>query len=252
MNNNVLIMTATVIPSKGMPGLIRVDPAVRLEDYRRALIHYLDLLGKGIDAIVFAENSNADLSVLHSTVAQSGHTGRVEFVVFDGTDQPPSHGRCSGEARILDQVMANSKVVASSADNCVFWKVTGRYMVKNLSLLVRRRPRRFDLYCDLRRSRTPWADMRFMAWTKPGYSQMLAGIAEDIREDAHGGRPGEVSLYHTLLRRIVGHNAVTSLTREPLIDGVRAFDERNWNQGRQKAVYHLRAIQRVLFGRVWI
>lgn len=249
---NVLIMTATVTPPPGAPGLTRVDPKVRLEDYRSSLVFYLGLLGKCLDAIVFAENSGADLSILRAAVAEAGHVGRVEFMVFNDMDRPPSHGRCSGEARILDYAMANSRIVAEARDNSVFWKITGRYKVRNLEAVMANRPPHFDLYCDLRHSRTPWADMRLMAWTKLGHSQMFKGIGEAIREDKNGGRPGEETLFYELQKRVVGGNSVTCLTREPLIDGVRAFDNQNWSQGRQKAVYYLRSLQRRLLQRVWI
>lgn len=245
-------MTATVTPPPGAPGLTRVDPAVRLEDYRSSLVFYLGLLGKCLDAIVFAENSQADLSVLRAAVAEAGQAGRVEFLVFDGMDRPPSYGRCYGEARILDHAMAHSRIVTEARDNSVFWKVTGRYKVRNLEAVLASRPPQFDLYCDLRHSRTPWADMRLMAWTKSGHAQMFKGIGEAIREDTNGGRPGEETLYHELRQRVVGRCAVTCLTREPLIDGVRAFDNQNWSHGRQKMVYYLRSLQRMLLlRRVW-
>ncbi len=250
--SHVLIMTATVTPPAGAPGLTRVDPKVRLEDYRTALLHYLGLIGTELDAIVFAENSNADLSSLRDSVALSGHDDRVEMVVFDGMDMPPSYGRCCGEALILDHAMATSKIVAAASPGTIFWKITGRYRVRNLATLIRRRPEQFDLYCDLRNFRSPWADMRFMAWTKNGYERMFKGIGHAIREDTRDRRPGEEILYHELRRRVVPGRAVTCLTREPLIDGVRAYDNQNWSQGRQKTIYWLRQIQRIVFRRVFL
>jgi hypothetical protein len=245
---NILIMTATVTPNQGLPGLIRSDPAVRLQDYRRSLASYLALLGRTLDAIVFVENSNADLLELHDLAAP--HADKVEFIVFHGTDHPPAYGRCYAEAELLDYAMAHSQTVAAAGPHAVFWKVTGRYHVKNLPQLIRHRPKRFDFYCDLRRFRAPWADMRLMAWTKAGHAQIFQGIGPALREDLNNGRPGEESLYRELSRRILGRQAVTRLTREPLIDGVRAFDNANWSSGRRLAVYYMRQAQRLVLGRV--
>ena len=44
---------------------------------------------------------------------------------------------------------------------------------------------------------------------------------------------------------------MASFRREPLIDGVRAFDNRNWSQGRQRLVFLARDAQRRLLNRVY-
>lgn len=247
---SVLIMTATITPPLDAPGMNRKDPAVRLDDYLNALRHYLELIGPVIDAIVFVENSSSDISRLKLLAEDRGMGDRVEFLVFDGMDRPASYGRCYGEARILDFAMTHSRVIAASALNAVIYKITGRYKVMNFSRMKRSRPRVFDLYCDMRSARGYWADMRFMAWTRTGYDRCLRGISDEIREDTHNGRPGEESLFFALQRRIGNANVVSSYRREPLIDGVRGFDNVNWSHGRQRLVYWFRDVQRLLLRRV--
>lgn len=249
---NTLIMTATITPPAGAPGLMRTDPKLRLEDYRSALIYYIGFLGKELDFIVFAENSNSDVSPLQSIVREAGRESEVEFLVFDGMDHPPDYGRCFSESQLLDHAMSYSKVVRSAQRGDLFWKVTGRYRLINLGSMMRTRPSGLDFYCDLRNSRSPWADMRFMAWTKVGYREVFEGVGQFIREDTNHGRPGEESLYRrlTTLRAVKGF--VTSLKREPLFDGVRAFDNQNWSLGRQRLVYMLRQVQRIVLRGVWI
>jgi hypothetical protein len=247
---SLLVMTATITPPADAPGMNRMDPAVRLNDYLTALGHYLALIGTVIDGIVFVENSSSDVSALRQLAQDRGMSDKVEFLVFDGMDKPASYGRCYGEARILDFAMTHSQLVAASAPDAVVYKITGRYKLLNFSRLKRSRPARFDLYCDLRSARGHWADMRFMAWTRAGYERCLRGIAEEIREDTNNGRPGEETLFFALQRRMAGANVVTSYRREPLIDGVRGFDNVNWSQGRQRLVYLFRDLQRIFLRRI--
>jgi hypothetical protein len=249
---NLLLMTATVTPPAGAPGLMRVDPQLRLRDYQEALSHYLGFIGRELDAIVFAENSRADVSSLRAIAKRSGHGSKVEFVVFDGMDHPPGYGRCTSEARLLDHAMSHSETVARAGATDVIWKVTGRYRLMNLPTFTRGAPSRFDFYCDLRHARSPWADMRLMAWNTAGYEATFRGIGEHIREDINLGRPGEESLFHRLKTMAPKRGLVTAFRREPLFDGVRAFDNRNWSLGRQRVVFHLRQMQRLAFNAVWI
>ena len=146
--------------------------------------------------------------------------------------------------------MEHSRIIAASGHDAIVYKITGRYKIMNLSRLMRSRPRVFDLYCDMRFSGSPWADMRFMAWNKRGYGVCMKGIANEIREDTNNGRPGEESLYFALKRRIGDVVVVASYRREPLIDGIRGFDNANWSQGKRKLVYWFRDLQRILLRRV--
>ncbi len=244
-------MSATIAPPAGAPGLSRVDPVVRMRDYREALDFYIGVLDHGIDRILFVDNSNYDCTPLIDLAAARGASERVEIVSYDGLDYPPDYGRCYGEMRLLEHTMALDQVRALPADT-VFWKVTGRYKVRNLGTLIRTRPRDAALYCDLRVGSSPWFDMRVMSWTRQGFAEILAGFYDEIREDLNRGRPGEETAYRQLQPRLGQTPVRLSLVREPLIDGVRAFDNQNWSQGRQKLVYYLRQAQRLILRRVLI
>lgn len=254
MPKTVLIMTATIRPSLEIPGVSRLDPAVRLSDYEEGLKFYLQFLDKGLDAICFAENSGADLSSLRAVAARAGAADRVHFTDQRGLEFPPAYGRCYGEAALLDRAMMELASRGTTSDT-IFWKVTGRYKVVNFAKMMRTRPRTADLYIDIRNTRAQrWADMRVMSWTLRGYEAAMRGVAPLIREDTNNNRPGEEALFQVLPDRLGrgGIDAVTSFVTEPLIDGVRAFDERNWMAGRQRAVYLARNLQRTLLGRVVI
>lgn len=251
MPTTMLIMTATIAPPAGAPGLARVDPALRMTDYLDALSFYMGKLGQGIDRILFVDNSDHDCTPLRDLAASRGKGSQVDIVSYAGLDYPPDYGRCYGEMRLLEHAMGLD-LVRAMPDDTVFWKVTGRYKVRNLTSLVRTRPRDATLYCDLRVGSSPWFDMRVMAWTKAGFAAVLTGFHDEIREDLNRGRPGEETAYRQLQPRLGTTPVRLSLTREPLIDGVRAFDNQNWSQGRQKLVYYIRQAQRLLLRRVVI
>ncbi|HEX5245081.1 MAG TPA: hypothetical protein VFW23_17615, partial [Tepidisphaeraceae bacterium] len=105
----ILLMTATIRPPAGARALKVRDPAVRLAEYDSALSFYCGLLGRGIDQIVFAENSEAELEPLRNRVAELGHFAGVEFLSFNGLDYPPQFGRGYGEFKLIDYAMAHSR-----------------------------------------------------------------------------------------------------------------------------------------------
>ncbi|MCQ3976716.1 MAG: hypothetical protein DPW09_25080 [Anaerolineae bacterium] len=137
----ILLLSATVIPPSHVPNLVLTDPGLRLLDYERALAFYLTLIGKGVDYIVFAENSNADISRLHELVHRNGLQDRVELISFYGLDYPAEYGKGYGEFKLVDYAMSNSRLLSAEMSKAVIWKVTGRYVVKNLSEVIRQRPR---------------------------------------------------------------------------------------------------------------
>lgn len=254
MAQTVLIMTATIQPPHDAPGVARLDPAVRLRDYEDALSFYLKHLGSDIDAICVAENSGYDLGRLRSLVANHGASDRVLFTDQSGLEFPPVYGRCFGETALLDRAMSELADWHYNPDT-VFWKVTGRYKVLNLQRMIHSRPRGAGLYMDLRARRTQyWADLRLMSWTATGYERVMRGIAPFLREDKNNSRPGEESAFHVVTQRLreAQIHAVASFRTEPLIDGIRAFDEKNWMSGKRRAVYYVRNVQRAILGRVLV
>jgi hypothetical protein len=248
----ILILTASIAVPPGAPGVARADPLLRMQDYRQAFAFYSSFIGKGVDRIVFAENTGSDLQSLREIATIKGIASSVDFLTFNGNNFPPIYGRCFGESIIFDEVM-RSECCAELPEDTIYWKSTGRYQVKNLRRMMRTMPRGAELYCDMRRrGGRKWADMRFMSWTRKGYDEFLAGIAPLLREDTRNYRPGEEALFDVLEGRFYGSSLryARSFAAEPFIDGVRAFDNQNWSLGRQRLVYHARSLQRRFLRRV--
>lgn len=242
ISSGVLLLTATVRPPAGVRQLARTDPAARLGDYQRALGFYLSLLARGaLSGIVFGDNSASDLSTLQAMARACGLSSRTEFLSFDDQAYPPSHGRGFGEFRLVDLLMERSALIGQLSAQAVIWKVTGRYVVRNLVQLMASRPPTADLYCHCRNIPQRWVDLYMLAWTKRSYERVLRGISEHLKED-QTGRSAEV-----MFRDVVDHNCaraaiVRRFTVPPKVEGFRGFDNRPYEDSKSKyLVRHLSA-----------
>ena len=243
---DILLMTATITPDNS-PELARTDPALRLDDYAQALAFYIGELERGaIRGIVFVENSDSDVTSLVALATAREVADRVEFIANYGRHSCPGRDRSYGEMQLLDHAMATSRLIAAAGDRAVVWKITGRYQVRNLARMVKTAPRRFDLYCDVRNRPIPWLDLRFMAWTRAGYDRLLRDVAARLGTD-----PKE-PVMHRYVTGLADPGVVRRYRTEPLVDGVRGWDNRHYAQGRAKLKFWIRAASRRLLPFLWI
>lgn len=253
MLQNILLMTATITPPLGVPELSRVNPALRLKDYEKALEFYLPLLNLCIDKIIFAENSNSNISSLQAIVDRYGLTQKVEFIVFYGLDYPPEYARAYGEFKLIDYAMANSQIIKNCSNRTIVWKVTGRYMIKNIPRIISRKPKDFDIYCNFRTVPKPWADMFLMAWSFHGYQSCLKGIYPKLRfsNDVSSLHPEEVFIH--LLDQCASQVKLRQrINPAPVIDGIRGSDSQNYLAGKNRLKTYARLAGRILLPWLWI
>jgi hypothetical protein len=119
----LLVMTATIVPAEGA-GVKRADPALRLEDYKRALRYWLTYPHRAAERILFLENSGADLSQLRAIAARENPLGReVEFLSLPGNVIPPGSNYGYTEMQLLDDGLAASQLKRVTTH---IIKVTGR------------------------------------------------------------------------------------------------------------------------------
>ncbi len=249
---NVMLLTATITPPAGVPLLARYDPKTRLQDYEEALQFYLQFINKGIDAIVFAENSNSDISTLQNIVDQAGLQDQVEFLVFDGLDYPASYGRAYGEFKLIDYAMAHSQTISQHQENLLVWKITGRYIIKNFAKILSRKPKNIDLYVNSRKIPKPWADMYLLVWTLKAYETFLVKIRNEmIAEPTLQFQPEQA--FSKLLEQPLVHLKIKKrFNVTPLIDGARGSDNQNYSKGKNLRKYYIRSIASKLLPWLWI
>ncbi len=231
----ILLMTATVTPPAGATNLARSDPTERMVDYRTALVFYIgELEANVIDAIVFVDNSASDLGVLRELASSSSHANRIELIGFAGLDYPPEYGRGYGEMRLVDHAMAHAKLIDAASPDTMVWKVTGRYVVRNMQRLMTRSSA-VDICCQCRDLPTRWADMYFMGWKKAAYAATLLGTAERIKSGS-GQPPAEVP-FRQLIDELARRWPVQRRFAEPpVIVGVRGWDNQPYEKQRGKSL----------------
>ena len=215
-------MTATITPPAGVPALQRVDPRDRLADYERALAFYLGLPPTVVDRVVFAENSDSDLSSLERLAERAGAGKEVELLSFDGLDYPVEHGRAVGETRLIDTALGRSRLLGALAADEPFWKVTGRLRFTNLDRLIETAPAGAELYIDFRRFPRRWVDIRIFACTPRAFRELFASREPLMRQDQldrSGYSAPEERLFEELLPLRERARVAPRLRLEPRVEG---------------------------------
>jgi hypothetical protein len=243
---HLLLMTATITPGDA-PDLTRSDPKERLEDYKGALDFYLTLIDRPLHGIVFVENSNSDVTALREVAALRGLTDRIEFLCNYGDYRYTAKGRAYGEFKLLDYATSSSRMLREATLKDLIWKVTGRYKVKNLRSLIANAPIHFDLYVDMKDHPMRWMDTRLMAWTAGGYDRLLRGVADELDSKLR-----EDTMRDYVPTRARGAGLIQRFSREPLVDGIRGYDSRNYSEGRNLIKFYLRSMGRILVPWYWI
>jgi hypothetical protein len=249
--HNLLLLTATITPKSGVPNLRRTDPVVRLQDYQRALEFYLTQVNQCCDGIIFAENSNSDVSALKNLVEQRGLTQQVEFIVFDGLDYPPHYDRGYGEFKLLDYAMQQSQLIQQQKGKTVIWKITGRYIAQNLAQIIRAQPAKFDVYCNCRNYPKYWVDTYFMAWTSEAYETCFRDVYHRLKTNVPGipqGIAAEELLRSWLEQKFIRANAhiIRRFRVTPAVEGIRGADNKGYTTDNLWKFYFRNAISKLL------
>ncbi len=185
---NTVLLTATITPPPGATHLARTDPKIRLGDYRKAFDFYCSALAAGvIDQLIFAENSQSDIRSLRDVTEKHGVTAKTEFISHPGLDYPPEYGRGYGEFMLVDRAMASSLLIRKLPADAAIWKITGRYILRNIAKMISTRPAGTDFYCHCRNMPTRWMDLFVLCWNKKSHSEILEGIHLQLREDRING-----------------------------------------------------------------
>jgi hypothetical protein len=125
MGKYVILLTACINPD-GMSFTKLTNPDERKRQYADALLYYLTHTSL---PIVFAENSNTDISHLF-TDQFSG--GRLEILTFQG-NKNKTKGKGYGEAEIIEYAMNHSQMIDNTS--CII-KITGRLIVENIQSII--------------------------------------------------------------------------------------------------------------------
>lgn len=252
----VVLMTATITPPKEALNLKRTDCKQRENDYAEALKYYLSIPEQYVNKIIFAENSNSDLSRLKKLVNDTPHNKTVEFLEYqNGNNFPPHYGRGYGELKLIDYAVDNSKILT---EEDIIWKVTGRYKLLNIIKLIKTQPKEFSIYCDLKKHRINAADTRAYAFTLQGYKKYLYNKyyklkAKDELNGMLNMMMGEVAWFSLIYANIQHDRLIFPRFKYvPYFEGVVGTKNENLASVKVKRKYFLRSIARRIFPNIWV
>jgi hypothetical protein len=142
MQNDILLLLTGTINTQNKMFTALTDKDQRKREYISTIQYYL----ANFDfPIVFVENSGEDIS---GDFTQSILDKRLEVLTFHGNDYAPELGKGTGEMNCMEHGIKNSRLLRD--DHFVF-KITGRYIVRNLGKYVQyyRGNQQVNLMADL-------------------------------------------------------------------------------------------------------
>lgn len=244
----VLLMTGTIQPQPGARELSRVNVDDRIADYRKGLAFNMDLLRSGdISELVFVENSGAGMSAFEPDVHASGLEDRIELISYDA-NQPEGETRFLGECKLLQHAFATSRLIRDSIAEQV-WKVTGRYIVRNLGTILRKSDPKGDMSVHCRDY-----PMRFVDFGIAGFRRETASTILHRILDRVSGR----AVDERIIRDMMDDGSFQDMTvrprlaRVPNFIGVRGVDNASYGGLRYRLLYHARSMTNAVLPSVWI
>jgi hypothetical protein len=131
--NTPLLLTATIIPQTHQE-LALIDAKKRYRQYMDTLsrlIQYADF-----QEIVFCENSSTEIPDKQLVEKMAVEHGKqIEFLSFQGnTKLIQQYTRAYGDQEIIAYALQHSQILAKHSG---FYKLTGRYRVANINILLR-------------------------------------------------------------------------------------------------------------------
>ncbi len=220
--------------------LVASDPSERRQQY---LAVFKELLGTpGVDGVVFAENSGADLSEFAQLAAAASMP--FEAITVGTDDWEPEDGRGYAEALLVEHALARSSLIGDE----MFFKLTGRYLVRNLGCLITDVPDA-DLYVNLRRRPILFCDTYLYGVTRRGFDLLKPHFSR-LRT---GAQPAERVMYDIVTNLMEsGAAVVPRLRREPRVEGIRGYDGRDYGSPKQRLKYSARVIVRRVAPGIWV
>ncbi len=125
MNKIVLLLTGCINPGE-MPFTHLTNKDERMRQYKNAIDFYLN---KTDYPIVFAENSNTDIS---NDYKKDISRERLEIITFKGNDNK-QRGKGYGEAIIIEYALKHSQLIKNDS---YIVKITGRLIVENIQNVI--------------------------------------------------------------------------------------------------------------------
>jgi len=247
---NIALITSTIAPDPGVVGLQRKNVIDRLDDYIKGLTFYCECLNQDVfQKLVYVDNSGYQLDDLVGIVNDKQVSPRVEFISYKSTDSP-RNGRFYLELNLINHAMNTSSFLNEDRDS-IIWKVTGRYLIKNIGNIIshcRKRPP-YDFYVNCRNYPAGWADFYLVGFSLTAYQTVFSSNLHLYEGIVNGEQ---------VLRRYLDTEAVSGLKilrrlpSVPRVVGVRGYDSGKYGGMVDSAKFFVRSALNVLLPSFWI
>ena len=245
----VLVMTATVNPPASVRDLGRTDIDLRLGDYREAMKRNLEHLRRGsFSHLVLADNSGHGTAEFEDIRAGSGMAERIELMSFDDNRAASTGSRFLGECSLLLRALDMSRVLRGAAVRR-FWKITGRYHVRNLDDIVGRARRDVDVNLHLRRFPNPFVDFGLVGFGMGRAREFLNRLGA-FGSDATCDERELVARYDA--GELADFTIQPRFPRIPDFRGVRGYDNASYGGLAYRAKFLLRSLVHRMMPQVWV
>lgn len=242
---SVLVMTATIRPPVNAIALARTNVDQRLSDYRLGLHHNLALLRRGVfSGLVFVDNSGFGTEDLQDGIGPD----EVEFISYDGKLGERVETRFAGECRLLRTAFERSQTIGRAGEGRV-WKVTGRYVVRNLSQIVSDCYGTSDLVVHCRNRPTRFVDFGVAGFRASSGAEIMDRVLRV---------PDIETKDEVVIRNMIEGGAFADLrvaqrfSQIPDFSGVRGSDASSYDGVAYRMKYLARVGANRVFPRLWI
>lgn len=244
---NIALITSTIEPKQNVFELKRNSVSDRLKDYETSFTFYCGLLKNGkLDKVVYVDNSNYSLSSLESIARELNVTDKVEFISYQSFDSPEL-SRFFLEINLLKYGMNTSRTILE-ANNPVIWKITGRYLIKNIDKIIGEFNQNIDVLINFRNKPYKVVDFYLVGFTKTGFDYLIKDLS--LYED----KPyGELTLREKLEKNNqINFKVKTRFKNIPRIFGVRGIDNQSYSNPINNFKYYIRVILNRFFPQLWL
>lgn len=245
----VLLMTATVNPPPDSHLLQRTDVDQRISDYRLGIEENKRQLSAGtFDRLVFVDNSGYGTEPFEDLLKGYDKADRVELHSYSGNEAISTRSRLYGECRLIEHALDNTRTFALP-NIARFWKITGRYRVRNMRKIMHGISPGHDAYFHCRKIPSRFVDVGFVGFDFARAKLVLNAILTGGRRDFLD----EVDLYHMVEGSVLRDFSISRrLPAVPDFSGYRGYDNASYDGLRQRTKFLLRSgVNRIMPG-IWI
>jgi hypothetical protein len=248
----LLVLTACIDPSSGTARLKLADPEIRLEQYRKALEHWLLATDPRLAKILFLENSGYPLDKLRELVDKGNPLRKqVEFIQVSNNNYPAHLDYGYPELGMLDEATNTSKLMAESK---YFIKATGRLIFPKLSRLLNRLPADYLFAVDCHLpvyliSWSPGVNSNLMIFSVEFYKTQLLDVKSKMNDVF---RNMETLLYYKLMDY---YKTPGAILRWPISVDPVGYDAqwgKSYNTPRRRVISAARSVGRAFLPGIWI